>query len=74
MKKLPLNSLFLVNFSVFPLDLCLCFEKVPCMAIYIIKVGVWNVSLTMWDSFQTSALMHKICLFMFLEPNMRMQA
>jgi len=24
------------------------------MAIYILKIGVWNVSQMMWDSFQTS--------------------
>ena len=32
----------------------MCFEKVPCMAIYIVKIGVWNDSQTMWDSLQTS--------------------
>ena len=32
----------------------MCFEKVPCMAIYIVKMGVWNGSKTMWDSFQIS--------------------
>ena len=32
----------------------MCFENVPCMTIYIMKIGVWNGSQTMWDSFQTS--------------------
>jgi len=32
----------------------MCFEKVPYMAIYIMKMGVWNGSQTIWDSFQTS--------------------
>ena len=31
----------------------MCFEKAPCMAIYIVKIGVWNDSQMMWDSFQT---------------------
>ena len=32
----------------------MCFEKVPCMTIYIVKMGVWNSSQMMWDLFQTS--------------------
>ena len=32
----------------------MCFEKVPCIAIYIVKIGIWNDSQRMWDSFQTS--------------------
>ena len=43
------------------------------MAIYIEKIGVWNESQTMWDSFQTSALTQITCLFMFLEPFMCVQ-
>ena len=39
------------------------FEKVTCMAIYIVKMGVWNDLQTMWDLFQTSALMQKTCIF-----------
>ena len=41
----------------------MCFENIPCKAIYIVKIGVWNDSQTMWDSLQTSALMQKTCLF-----------
>ena len=44
----------------------MCFEKVPCMAIYILKIGVWNDSQTMWDSFQTSTSMQKTCLLLLL--------
>ena len=43
------------------------------MAIYIEKIGVWNDSQTMWDSFQTLALMQKNCLFMSLKPYIRAQ-
>ena len=39
------------------------FEKVSCMAIYIVKIGVWNASQTMWDSFQTLVLMQKTFIF-----------
>ena len=35
----------------------MCFEKVPYIAIYIEKIGVWNDSQTMWGSFQNSVLM-----------------
>ena len=28
-------------------------KKVPCMVVCIEKIGVWNESQTMWDSFQT---------------------
>ena len=34
----------------------MCFENVPCKAFYSGKNGVWNGSQTMWDSFQTSAI------------------
>ena len=51
----------------------MCFEKVPCMAIYIVKMGVWNGSKTMWDSFQSQSLVQKTCLSKFLEPYMRAQ-
>ena len=30
----------------------MCFEMVPCMAFYSSKMGAWNGSQTMWDSFQ----------------------
>ena len=43
MKKSFFDSLFLVNLSVFPWDF-VCFEKVICMAIYIVKIEVWNGS------------------------------
>ena len=36
---------------VFSLRISVCFEKEPCMAIYIEKIGVWNDSQMMWDSF-----------------------
>ena len=49
------------------------FESIPCKAIYIMKIGVSNDSQTMWDSFQTTTLMQKTCLFMFLEPFMHAQ-
>ena len=42
-KKSFFDSLFLVNLSVFPWDF-VCFEKVICMAIYIVKIEVWNGS------------------------------
>jgi len=32
------------------------------MTIYIEKIGVWNNSQTIWDSFQNSVLMLKIFL------------
>ena len=35
----------------------MCFENVPCMAFYIVKMSVWKGS--QWDSFQTSALVQK---------------
>ena len=35
------------------------FENVPCKATYSVKIGVWNDSQMMWDSFQTSALIQK---------------
>ena len=38
--------------------LCL-FEKIPCKAFFSGKNGVWNGSQTMWDSFQTSAIITK---------------
>ena len=41
----------------------MCFENVPCKALYSRKNGVWNGSQTMWDSFQTSAIIEKTCLF-----------
>ena len=53
MKNSLFNSLFLVNLSVF-LWISLCFENIPCMATYNVKIGVWNDSQRMWDSFQTS--------------------
>ena len=62
-----LNALW---FSSFPVGFLRVFEKLPCMAIYIKKIEVWNDSQTMWDSFQTLALMQKTCIFMFLEPFM----
>ena len=30
----------------------MCFEKLLCMAFYSLKMGVWNGSQVMWDSFQ----------------------
>ena len=50
------------------------FENVPCMAIYIMKIGVWNGSQTMWDSFQTSIYNAETWLSSFLEPYMCAQA
>ena len=35
------------------------------MAFYSEKIGVWNGYQMMWDSFQTSALMHKSLTFIF---------
>jgi len=49
----------------------MCFEKVPCMALYIEKMGVWNGSQMMWDSFQTSNLMQKLSFHSFWNPSMR---
>ena len=40
----------------------MCFENIPCKATYIVKIGIWNDSQTMWDSFQILALMYKTCL------------
>ena len=37
----------------------MCFENVTCMAFYIEKIGVWNISQMMWDLFQTISLMQK---------------
>ena len=38
----------------------MCVEKVPCMVFYSKKkMRVWNVSQTMWDSFQNQTLMQK---------------
>ena len=54
MKNSLFDSLILVNLCVFPSDFSICFEKRPCMAIYIEKMGGWNDSRTMWDLFQTS--------------------
>ena len=47
----------------FSLKIFYMFEKEPCMAIYIVKMGVWNDSQTKWDSYQTWILMQKICFF-----------
>ena len=41
------------------------FENIPCKATYSVKIGVWNNSQTMWDSFQISTLMQKNSLFSF---------
>ena len=43
------------------------FEKVPCMAIYIVKIEVQNDSRTMWDSFQTSVFNAKNLSFIVSE-------
>ena len=52
MKNSIFDSLFLVNL-VFSLRIFfVCFEMVPCMAFYSSKMGAWNGSQTMWDSFQ----------------------
>jgi len=56
------DSLFLVNLS-FSLKIFCVLENEPCMAIYIVKMGVWTGSQTMRDSFQTSTLMQKTCFF-----------
>ena len=37
----------------------MCFEKISCMALYNEKMGVWNGSQMMWDSFQNISLMQK---------------
>ena len=47
------DSLFLVNLM-FSLRIFYVFENVPCKALYSWKIGVWNSSQKMWDSFQTS--------------------
>ena len=43
----------------------MCFENVPCKALYSGKNEVWNGSQTMWDSFQTLAVivenLHFLC-------------
>ena len=57
------DLLFLVNL-VFSLRIfCVCIEKVLCMALCSWKMGVWNGSQRMWDSFQTSHLMLKNLFF-----------
>ena len=42
---------------VFSRGIFVCFENIPCKATYIVKIGIWNDSQTMWDSFQILALM-----------------
>ena len=50
------------------------FLKVPCMAIYIMKIGIWNGSQTMWDSFQISVFNAKNLPFLvFLKPYLHAQ-
>ena len=42
----------------------MCFEKLLCMAFYNSKIGVWNDSQTMFDSFQNSNFKAKKLSFM----------
>ena len=39
----------------------------PCMTIYILKIGVWNGSHMMWDLFQTSVFNEKNLPFIVSE-------
>ena len=55
MKNYILINYFLVNLVFFPWDFCM-FENIPCKAFYSGNNEVWNDSQTMWDSFQTSAI------------------
>ena len=54
-------SLFLVNLRV-SYGISICLENIPYNATYSVKIGVWNDSKTMWDSFQISVLIQKTCL------------
>ena len=46
------------------------FENTPCKAFYSGKNGVWNDSQTMWDLFQTSAIIAKNLYFLcFWNPS-----
>ena len=63
MKNSLLIHYFLVNLKFFSWDFC-CFENVPCKAFYSGKNGVWNGSQTMWDLFQTSAIIAENLLFL----------
>ena len=66
MKNSILIHYFLVNLVFFFHGIFVCFENVPCKALYSGKNGVWNGSQMMWDSFQTSAIiaknLHFLCL------------
>ena len=65
-EKIPFDSLFssesYVFIYLFIYGISVCFENVPCKAFYSWKNGVWNSSYTMWDSFQTSAILQKTCI------------
>ena len=59
-EKIPFDSLFssesYVFIYLFIYGISVCFENVPCKALYNGKNAIWNGSQTMLDSFQTSAI------------------
>ena len=57
-KNFLFDSLFLMNLM-FPLRMFCVFWKGTIMDFYSWEMGVWNVSQTLWDSFQTLYLMLK---------------
>ena len=52
----------------------MCFEKVPRIAIYIVKMGIWNSSRRYGFAPNLIFLMQKLVFHRFLKPYLRVQA